>query len=178
MTPRHAAFVIVAVVACLALEAEAPQQPPPAKNEIPAPKPAVLRGKVELTLNHPLREPLSASMSRVLVHISPPPEGIKYQAPSEPAIVTLKTSVGFIPRVIGVQCGQWIHVEPDGTERHNVHPLPKNTRYMNHSVGRPERPQNPFRYVRAELDPPVMVKCDVHHTRPATGQSSPIPSMP
>lgn len=102
------------------------------------------------------------TLQNVLVYIKAGPsvDGKSF-TPAKAKIVLDQKGCLYLPYVFGVQVGQEFEIFNSDNTLHNVHALPANNDEFN--KGQPVQGMKfNHKFTKAEFDPPVKFKCDVH----------------
>jgi plastocyanin len=100
----------------------------------------------------------NGTLANVFVYLKSGLEGKTFAPPSTPVTIDQR-GCWFIPRVLGIQVGQTLHVTNSDPVTHNIHPRPHDNREWNHSQSPGDPP-----LIRKFTQPEVMirVKCNIH----------------
>jgi hypothetical protein len=98
-------------------------------------------------------------LANVLVYIKSGLENRKFLAPTNRALLQL-SGCAFEPYVMGVLAGQKVRLKNLDPIMHNFHATPRVNHELNSALIAGQTTE--FSFARAEIVPPVRLKCDVH----------------
>lgn len=121
--------------------------------------PACVEAHRGRALDESLQVSPNGALANTFIYVKGGLEGKRFEVPSTPVTIDQK-GCWFLPRVLGIQTNQILHVVNSDPVTHNIHPMGQINREWNHSQGAGDEP-----LVRKFIKPEIMipVKCNIHH---------------